>query len=156
MEIAVRDKQKTLDSNASSDSSGEAAGRNNKRAYVPGATKSEKAAPMPTILHHGQDSALPTGNLEANASSSNEIALCAFVNKALKIKDVHVLVPDIMGQHVIVFVPTLLSDQADKVYEARAKIHRAHPLAALDVRVKGLRERGLEADNVTDADLQRL
>lgn len=59
----------------------------------------------------------------------------------------------ISEQSFVVFVPTLKSKASEDVVKLRSAIWRDYPDAQLSIRIKGLKERGIDPEHVTEDEL---
>lgn len=59
----------------------------------------------------------------------------------------------ISEQSFVVFVPTLKSKASEEVVKLRSAIWRVYPDAQLSIRIKGLKERGIDPEHVTEDEL---
>lgn len=94
---------------------------------------------------------LPTGPTPASASRH---AAGSFLEEVGRISGVlHVVTEDDGAgcPSITVAVPSLRSEAAAHVFELQAQVLREHPDAELDVRVKGLEERGISRADVHSA-----
>ena len=97
---------------------------------------------------------------ESAATTQTEQANCAFLKDAQGIPGVIAAKPyggkTLAEQSIVVFVPTLLSDVSEQVIELQSRLHRVFPDARLEVRIKGVKERGFDPSTITQSDLAQL
>jgi hypothetical protein len=79
-------------------------------------------------------------------------AIAAFIDQVAEIADARVACygDEDTGKKVVVFVPSLWSEAADRVLELEGQILSQFPRAAPEIHVKGLEELGGTIDSVLD------